>query len=350
MKVIKQTYTLIAVLLMVVACRGQDATATRQSAETLLDRYGYSPSYSREKMQELHEAVVKLEITDADFFGEWRDGHWVKAPMLDYRYQEPALRAVEAAAKAGDYEHAAAALLAYYRTRESPEVKEIREMPENLSAKGSGFAARVLGTISNVVRSGWFLREDSSPRECVDLLKTVVKLGLQFSTGHSVNQSINAYGGNFIPHNHAMMMGVAAAWPELADSKRWVESSFTYMMAHLNYIIHDEDGSYVEHTFGYPRLVLPWLFGIRDAYLKEGLPVPDRFGEQIQRFARYLMFCALPSGSGVNWGEGYMGNSRTQLRKAANYFNDPELLWWTTSGKEGRPPVATDVQYPQAKV
>jgi hypothetical protein len=203
---------------------------TVAGGKVMMDEFAYSADLTHGRLRAMNDAAKNLEITDADFFGEWRDGHWVKAPMLDYDYQEPALSVVEAAAKAGDYEQAAVALLAYYQSKEFPEAKKVLEMPEDLTAEDSFYAANKITQITNVVKSGWFKREACTPRECVETLKTVVRRGMQFSTGHSDNTSMNGIGGNFIPWSLNEMFDLAEFFPELADTQRRAEQSCIYMM------------------------------------------------------------------------------------------------------------------------
>ena len=50
------------------------------------------------------------------------------------------------------------------------------------------------------------------------------------------------------------------------------------------------------------------------------------------------------------WGEGNVGNTRRALKEAAYYFNDLELIWWSSNGQLGTPPEDTDVHYPDAKL
>lgn len=341
----KQVLVLILLATLVTKAQAEGQV----SGQSLLDRFSWSPEYGREKLHQMNDAILALKIEDADFFGVFKNGKWVKPPMLDYAYQSPALHEVEAAAKAGDYEKAASALLAYFKAREAkPGKKPTKKLPADLIAADCFYAAGKLKEIGEAGGPGLFKRDGCTARECVEMLKTVVRLGIQFCSGYAPNPNINSLGGNWIPFCHDLMISVAATWPELTDSKRWIEKSLRYWITNLKYVIND-DGSYIEHTFGYPRVVLPNLLALRDSYLAHQLSVPDWYGKQVHRFARYLMFNSLPNGWGIEWGEGHMGDSRPNLAAAARYFNDPELIWWSTMGKEGHPPVALDVHYPQSK-
>jgi hypothetical protein len=193
-----------------------------------------------------------------------------------------------------------------------------------------------------------FKHKDCTARECVDYLKNIVHLGMQLSTGYCPNPTINGLGGNWIPwHFHDAVVSLDAL-PELADRKRWIAKSYEYLNANLKYIMFD-DGSYIEHTFGYPRKILPLMMNLRDVYLECGLPVTDRFGFETHKMARYLMFSSLPNGLGIEWGEGHLGNSKDKLATAAQYFTDPELEWWSSYGKRGHAPTVRDVHFPRSR-
>lgn len=327
-----------------------------QAPKSIMETYAYKPEYSREQLKKLMGEILKLKISDADFFGIYKDNTWLNVPMLDYSYNNSALSVVEEAAKAGDYKLAAEALLEYYKARQplplkykpdcnvTPIDKKTVDWKQGDQAQASMALSRKY--LPNALKV--FKKEDCTPRECVEYLKGVVLLGMQWSNGYCPLQNINGLGGNWIPwHSHDAIVSLPAL-PELSDCNRWIAKSFEYLENHLKYIVYD-DGSYIEHTFGYPRKILPLMINLREIFLDHGLPLSDQFGIKTQRMARYLMFTALPNGQGVEWGEGHLGDSRIRLAGAASYFNDPELTWWTSKGKKGVQPKVKDVHFPFSK-
>ena len=367
----QQAYIIVAVTLMAGALcvQGAPSTSTKTSADTampLMEKFAYKPSYSREALKTLMGDLLKLEITDADFFGRYENGRWTKAPMLDYNYNNAVLRDVEEAAKVAEYAKAADALLAYYKGRDPklhkvPLFASFDKLAGNrvdfLGADTSEFtkgnqaqAAIALARTYLPNADRVFKREDCTARACVEYLKGVSKMGMIWSNGYCPNPTINGLGGNWIPwHSHDAVVNLVAL-PELVDHVRWIAKTCEYLNANLHYIIFD-DGSYIEHTFGYPRKILPLMLTLRDIYLSHGFPVSDRYGKQLHRLARYMLFCAmLPDGRAMTWGEGNVGDTRRALKKAADYFADPELSWWSSNGQLGAPPEVTDVHYPDAKL
>lgn len=359
----------VSLLAGALSVQGEPPTSAKASADSavpLMEQFAYQPSYSREELKTLMGELLELQITDADFFGRYENGRWVKVPMLDYEYNNAVLRGVAAAAKAAEYGKAADALLAYYKARDPKphevplfasfdklEGKTVDFLGENTSEFTKGNQAQAAMALARTYlpnAGSVFKREDCTARECVEYLKGVSKMGMIWSNGYCPNPTINGLGGNWIPwHSHDAVVNLVAL-PELSDHVRWIAKTCEYLNANLHYIIFD-DGSYIEHTFGYPRKILPLMITLRDIYLEHGLPVSDRYGEQLHRMARYMLFCAcLPDGRAMAWGEGNLGDTRRALKKAADYFNDPELIWWSSNGQLGTPPEVTDVHYPDAKL
>jgi hypothetical protein len=113
-----------------------------------------------------------------------------------------------------------------------------------------------------------------------------------------------------------------------------------------------DDGAYIEHTYGYPYGVLDQMLSLLEFYKKHDLKAPDALAPKAHQLARYLMFCSLPDGTPPNWGEGTAKSSVTApvIKRAGQFFNDPELLWWVSKGKTGHAPNVTNVSYPDARI
>ena len=365
----KYKYIIFAVsflmgVLNVLSESSNSAKTSKNIVVPMMEKYAFSPEYSREELKLLMGKILKLRIADDDFFGRYKHGRWIKLPMLDYAYNKRVLRNVEAAAKISDYRKAAHELLAYYKARNTQphevplfanfdklEGKTVDFLGENTSEFIKGNQAQAAMALARTYLPNAdrvFKREDCTARQCVEYLKGVCKMGMIWSNGYCPNPTINGLGGNWIPwHSHDAVVNLVAL-PELIDHVRWIGKTCEYLNANLHNIIFD-DGSYIEHTFGYPRKILPLMITLRDIYLEHGFPVSDQYGEQLHRMARYLLFCAcLPDGRDMTWGEGAVGNTRRMLRKAAGYFSDPALSWWASNGKLGVPPAITDVYYPDS--
>lgn len=190
-----------------------------------------------------------------------------------------------------------------------------------------------------------FKVEACTPRDCVELLKAVVRdmhsLFL-FRGGDGKNASMSVL--------YAMHQG-CFSFPELAASKAWLAEAQKRLEGLLKTLVM-KDGAYVEHTFGYPFGVLNQFLNLLQLYTANEIAPPAKLAEKAHRLARYLMFCSLPDAEMPKWGEGNGKNTRLSppIRRAAELFNDPELTWWITVGQFGYEPKHSDVSYPEAKI
>lgn len=311
MKKYKYITFVVSFLMGVLNVHSEPSNLAKASANIvvpMMEKYAFRPEYNREELKLLMGRILKLRISDEDFFGRYKHGQWIKLPMLDYAYNKRVLRDVEAAAKASDYRKAADELLAYYQARnpqphEVPlfatfdklEGKTVDFLGENTSEFIKGNQAQAAMALARTYLPNAdrvFKREDCTARQCVEYLKGVCKMGMIWSNGYCPNPTINGLGGNWIPwHSHDAVVNLVAL-PELIDHVRWIGKTCEYLNANLHNIIFD-DGSYIEHTFGYPRKIIPLMITLRDIYLEHGLPVSDRYGEQLHRMARYMLFCAM---------------------------------------------------------
>jgi hypothetical protein len=191
--------------------------------------------------------------------------------------------------------------------------------------------------------------EVCTPRDCVELLKQVVRDSDTLYINASRLTSGNT--GNMGMTLMSSLIRGALSFPEFANSQLWLDTATQRLDDNLKSMVLD-DGAYIEHTFGYPFGVLTQMLDVLELFDKNDLEAPVGLALKAQRLARYLMFCSMPDGFPPKWGEGAGGNTRTLciIKKAAQFFNDPELLWWTSDGKIGHAPKVTNVSYPLAKI
>lgn len=191
--------------------------------------------------------------------------------------------------------------------------------------------------------------EACTPRDCVELLKQVVRDSDTLYINASKLTSGNT--GNMGMTLMSSLIRGALAFPELANSQLWLDDATQRLDANLKSMVLD-DGAYIEHTFGYPFGVLSQMLNVLELFQKNDLNAPAVLAQKAQQLARYLMFCSMPDGFPIKWGEGVGGNTRISpvIRRAAKYFKDPEMQWWTSEGKTGHMPKVTNVSYPEARI
>jgi hypothetical protein len=194
-----------------------------------------------------------------------------------------------------------------------------------------------------------FKIEACTPEDCIELLKAVVR----DATSLYINES-RLSGGNY--GNQGMskfssLIAGAITFPELADSKLWLDEAGSRLEQNLTSVVLD-DGAYIEHTYGYPYGVLDQMISLLELYKTNDLKPPAEFSAKTHQLARYLMFCSMPDGTPPNWGEGTAKNSVTApvIKRAGLFFNDSELMWWVSRGKAGHTPKVTNVSYPDARI
>lgn len=88
-----------------------------------------SSEISPEELKAMYNTNVRRVISDAEFFGSFKEGIWVHEPMLKYDH-DPKLKVVKAAAQSADYETASIELLAYFQNKfERPPIKPKPQKP-----------------------------------------------------------------------------------------------------------------------------------------------------------------------------------------------------------------------------
>lgn len=193
-----------------------------------------------------------------------------------------------------------------------------------------------------------FKSKACTPRDCVELLKFVVRDStlLYLNGSKLVRDNMDNMGMGLI----AGMLSTSVAFPELADSKLWKDDADARFAKLLPRLVL-KDGAYTEHTFGYPFGVLGLMVDQLELYKQTHSKAPEALWNKSHELARYLMLCSLPDGILPDWGEGSAKNSSNPaIQRAAQTFDDPELLWWATKGKTGHEPELKTVSFPEAKI
>ena len=82
------------------------------------------------------------------------------------------------------------------------------------------------------------------------------------------------------------------------------------------------DGSYTEHTMGYPFPVLIDMLDLLEYCRLYNTGLAASYSDKAHQLARYLMDVSMPDGKPIRWGEGNPRNTKTEavIKKAAVYF------------------------------
>lgn len=147
------------------------------------------------------------------------------------------------------------------------------------------------------------------------------------------------------------MMELDAVFPEILDSPLDFPNAYERTAELMEYLVLP-DGAYIEHTMGYPFMVMPMLMDLIRMSDREGIQLPPSFKPKTLQLAQYVANMSFPTGFPPNWGEGAPNNTRTDASVAdvADYFEDPMLKWWQGRGNSSFTPEFTSVHYPEARV
>jgi hypothetical protein len=206
-----------------------------------------------------------------------------------------------------------------------------------------------LGRLPNLCKYLPYLfdAEDMTPRDCVEILKFLAKEGEYMWMNPSKRRRDNL--DNMGMAITAALIRLSVTFPELAESKVWLEDAcgrLDHLMDHLVM----KDGAYTEHTMGYPVMMLNMMMDLSEFCRERNTFLPEKIEGKTHQLARYLMNVSMPDGYPPSWGEGGPANSKSALRRAAEYFDDAELRWWCGLTEEPHVPGYTSVHYPEAKI
>jgi hypothetical protein len=189
-----------------------------------------------------------------------------------------------------------------------------------------------------------------TPKDCVEMLKFICKEceHLRLNPSKLRRDNYDNMGLSLI----AAMTTVSVTFPELADAGIWKKDAFVRADDLMNHLIQP-DGSYTEHTMGYPFYVLGAMLDLIEFCAERDAGLPDSFAGKTHQLARYMMNMSFPDGVPPRWGEGGPGNTKIDpnMRRAAVFFNDPQLKWWCgVEASSAVPPDYTSVHYPDSKI
>jgi uncharacterized heparinase superfamily protein len=140
---------------------------------------------------------------------------------------------------------------------------------------------------------------------------------------------------------------VGVVFPEFRQHAFFVETGRDLLTANL---LTDflSDGVHVELSTHYHQLALETGLAFVDLAGRNGVAIDPALLERLARAARFSMAMQWPDGSIPLINDSDNGDHRGMLRQAGRLFDDPELLWAATLGREGRPPDQAAAHFDQA--
>ncbi|MFI4910163.1 MAG: heparinase II/III family protein [Sedimentisphaeraceae bacterium JB056] len=186
-------------------------------------------------------------------------------------------------------------------------------------------------------------------RDCTEIMKFLCKEGeyMWLNPSKLRRNNYDNMGLSLI----SSITTLCLTFPELADSNLWKEDAFARAEDLMDHLVL-ADGSYTEHTMGYPFPVLQMMLDLLDYCKDHNASLPESFSRKTHQLAKYLMNVSMPDGVPVAWGEGGPRDTKTNaaVKRAAEFFDDEQLQWWCGLTKNDYAPKYTSLNYPDAKI
>lgn len=154
----------------------------------------------------------------------------------------------------------------------------------------------------------------------------------------------NFTGGNWLAMNSSAVMGVALAYPEFTDQKRWLEfgkiSFETNVMRDVS-----PDGKEHEDAPGYVNMAYGGMLSTLQSLDKASIAVTDEARRRMDKIQDFLGAVIQPDGNAPSIGD-YNGGGLGVLDTSWPYFKREDIHYILTKGKQGAMPSFTSINFP----
>lgn len=143
--------------------------------------------------------------------------------------------------------------------------------------------------------------------------------------------------GNWLTMEISGLATVASSWPELKESKTWMDYSIKTMVASMKDQIYP-DGVQTELTSSYHFVALSNFKLFADICRKNNVPLPEYYTKTLEDMYNYLAFTIRPDGFGLLNNDADLMNNRERILKAASEYNRKDWEYIVSNGKSGAKP------------
>lgn len=150
-------------------------------------------------------------------------------------------------------------------------------------------------------------------------------------------RSFHARGNNWLTMEMSGLATVAAAWPELKQSREWMD----YAKAQMTESMKDQvypDGVQVELTAHYHWVTLNNFDQFREICRIVDEPLPREYTQTLEDMWSYLAYSMRPDGNNVLNNDSDLLNYRDLVSAAAEEYKRPDWLYLATNGAQGAQP------------
>jgi len=143
--------------------------------------------------------------------------------------------------------------------------------------------------------------------------------------------------GNWLTMEISGLATVASSWPELKESKAWMDYSIATMVASMKDQIYP-DGVQTELTSSYHFVALSNFKLFADICRKNNVPLPDYYTKTLEDMYNYLALTIRPDGFGLLNNDADLMNNRKRLLDAASEYKRKDWEYIVSNGKSGTKP------------
>jgi hypothetical protein len=154
--------------------------------------------------------------------------------------------------------------------------------------------------------------------------------------------------GNWLTMEISGLATVAASWPELKESKAWMDYAIQTMVASMKDQIYP-DGVQTELTSSYHFVALSNFKLFADICKKNKVSLPEYYTKTLEDMYNYLALTIRPDGFGLLNNDADLMNNRERVLQAASEYNRKDWEYIVSNGKSGvRPDSGPSYVFPYA--
>jgi hypothetical protein len=143
--------------------------------------------------------------------------------------------------------------------------------------------------------------------------------------------------GNWLTMEISGLATVASSWPELKESKAWMDYSIETMVASMKDQIYP-DGVQTELTSSYHFVALSNFNLFADICRKNNVPLPEYYTKTLENMWNYLALSIRPDGYGLLNNDADLMFNRDNIMKVAPDYNRQDWIYIAANGKSGTKP------------
>lgn len=138
---------------------------------------------------------------------------------------------------------------------------------------------------------------------------------------------------------------VGVLFPELALHPFFLRTGTELLSENLLTDFHS-DGVHIEMSSHYHQLVAETGVRMLELAVLNTIPLSRELIERLHKAVRFSLYLQWPNADIPLINDSDNGNHLDLLRLGSRYFDDPELLWGATLGKEGQTPKTASICFP----